>query len=767
MVKHSFGKILSRKRRRDIRSNLSQFIVIFLMVFLGMFIFSGVRGYMDGMQNSADRYYEKNNLADIWLDGRPFSEQDLAKVKQIEGVKNAERVLRQRMNLVEKKGVTLELNFLETNEISKARVMEGSEYDFQDREGLWLDKYLADNLGYKVGDELTLEQQGDQIKFKIKGLILAPEYVYSIKDTSELVPTHMDFGFGFVSAKNLPAPFFSKILVDCDEEKVAKVKKELENKIEKVVATTRQDHLSYLRYDSEIEEGRVFSTIFTALFLLIAVLSVVSTMHRFIDNERVQIGVLKALGFSDRRIVRFYISYGFYLSIVAVIAGFILGRETVGKFFLAEEMKRFEMPDYQVVTTPIVFVLAILVVILITAVTYLSCRKILKEPATQALKKTPPKINKLRFNFTNKGIFKKASLNIKWNLRDISRNKARSLTAIAGAAGACILVVCAFGMKDSMLAYINWDFGLLNNFSHKLKLTDNISDLDLEVLKQKYGSQTTMNFGVEIMDRDENKKTSLTINDTEDAIRYTDHDLQLIELQDEGVYFTEKLARSLDKKIGDQIKWRKIGDQKWIEGKITGLVRNPENQIVNMTRTAAEKMGIDYKPNFLYLTKETSFDSTNQPGIEETQSLEAMKKSVSDMMEIIDAMVVLMATTSVILGAIVIYDLGSLSFTEKKYQFATMKVLGFKNRQIRKIFITQNIWLSLVSIAVGLPLGFMVTDILFKNGIGDTFDFEARITTATYVFTALGAILVSLLVNYLLSRKIKKIDMITSLKTAE
>ena len=108
-----------------------------------------------------------------------------------------------------------------------------------------------------------------------------------------------------------------------------------------------------------------------------------------------------------------------------------------------------------------------------------------------------------------------------------------------------------------------------------------------------------------------------------------------------------------------------------------------------------------------------------------------------------------------------------VSYTEKEYQFATLKVLGFKDKQIENIFIKQNNWVAIISIIIGLPSGFYLTDWLFKTAIEDHYDFCAFITIKTYIIAAIGTFIVSYLVSKFLARKIKKIDMVTSLKGNE
>ena len=131
------------------------------------------------------------------------------------------------------------------------------------------------------------------------------------------------------------------------------------------------------------------------------------------------------------------------------------------------------------------------------------------------------------------------------------------------------------------------------------------------------------------------------------------------------------------------------------------------------------------------------------------------------------SMLVMIIGIAILLGSVIIYNLGILSYTEKQYQFATLKVLGFKDKQIENIFIKQNNWIAIVSIIIGLPLGFYLTDWLFKTAIEEHYDFCAFITIRTYIIAAIGTFIVSYLVSKFLARKIKKIDMVTSLKGNE
>lgn len=278
-----------------------------------------------------------------------------------------------------------------------------------------------------------------------------------------------------------------------DTNKLESTKQDIENKIESAIAVTdRNSSMSYETLNSEIDEGKTYSQVFTFLFLIIALLSVVTTMNRFVKKQRIQIGTLKALGIKSRKIKMHYISYGFIISLFASVLGLILGNFVLGRFFMNMEMEYFAIPDYSTILVPVVYILAIMVVLVVTLVTYLSCRSILKESAVEALRIEIPKVKKTKFDVTTKGIFKKASISTKWNLRDIARNKGRSLMAIVGVIGCTMLIVCAFGMLDTMNSYFNWEFDVINDFEYKLSLDSNCTQEQFENLKENMEMQQVL-----------------------------------------------------------------------------------------------------------------------------------------------------------------------------------------------------------------------------------------------------------------------------------
>ncbi len=454
--------------------------------------------------------------------------------------------------------------------------------------------------------------------------------------------------------------------------------------------------------------------------------------------------------------------------IFACIIGLILGYFAIGNIFLGTEMDFFEIPNGVPAMDITCYYVAIIVVLAVSLITYITCRSILKENPAETLRTKIPSIKGSTINITKKGIFKKLSFSSKWNLRDILRNKMRTIMGLAGVVGCCALIVCSFGMLDSMNYFVKLQFEVLYNFDYKLNIKENIPDDDLQVLYDKYGDKTTESLGIEIRDKSGKRESNnILVTDAGNYVRFVDNKNDIKNMPtDDGIYVTYKLADTKGYKIGDVIEWHIYGDNKYYKSKIIGFNKDPQNQNISMTKKYLESLGIKYKPNALY----TNLDLSNVKeinNIETIQDINSLKEGMTSMLSMMKTMLTMIIGIAILLGGVIIYNLGILSYTEKEYQFATLKVLGFKDKQIENIFIKQNNWIAIVSIAIGLPAGFYLTDWLFKTAIEEHYDFCAFITIKTYVIAAIGTFVVSFLVSKFLARKIKKIDMVSSLKGNE
>ncbi len=366
--------MLRRKMIRDIKQNLSQFITIFLMVFIGVMAYSGIESYMEGMKKTADNFYGEYNLQDLNVMGL-LTNENIDTINEIDHVKKAEGKLNVSTVLENDSDITLSMNFIEENEISKFYIVEGEEFNSSTK-GIWLDNFFAQENNLKIGDTIKIKYDGYVLDEKIVGFINVPDHLYDVKDESQIYPDHKKFGFGYASINELEdyiknkvmkemsitdSEIFNQVLsnfnykdylnynyimVDIDDKDNRNyVRNQIEDKIENAVLINIEDTPSYAQYQGEIEEGETYIGVFSGLFLFIALLSVVTTMTRVVKKQRVQIGTLKALGFKKNKIILHYISYSFWISLIAGILGLVAGRYFIGSVFIGIEMSFFQAPN--------------------------------------------------------------------------------------------------------------------------------------------------------------------------------------------------------------------------------------------------------------------------------------------------------------------------------------------------------------------------------------------------------------------------------------
>lgn len=787
--------MLHKKLFRDIKNNLSQFITIFLMILIGVMAYSGITSYMGGMSKTKDEFYANNNMFDIELIGNNFTNEDLEKIKSIDNVSDAERKLSIKGTTTDDK--VLLLNFIESNNISKFYLCDGISFDVN-KSGVWLDNFYAEKNNIKSGDIIPITYDTFTINEEVLGLINVPDHLYDTVDESELFPDRLKFGFAYLSINEIPESYikekvanelnidvnlldkyisnfnykdyytFNYVMVDIDDiSKTNEVKNNIEDNVENTLAIiNREDTVSDKTYQGEIDEGKTYVGVFSGLFIFIAMLSVITTMNRIIKKERVQIGTLKALGFSNKKILLHYIGYGFYVSLVGVIFGLLLGYFGIGKFFISLEMSFFEIPNGMPLMDIKSYLVGILVILCVIIITCLTIKSILKEVPAETLRNKISNVKTGSLNLTTKKMFRKMKFSTIWNIRDILRNKLRTIMGLSGIVGCTMLIVCALGMLDSINHFIKLQFEDIYNFDYKTTLKSNISNDELNNLTSTYGDYTSKTYGIEILENNERVSNNLVVTDAKDRLRFVDNKDRFIEINNnDGVYVTYKYAKNNNLKVGDTITWHIYGSDKYYTSKIVGLNKDPQNQNMTMTRSYLESLGLTYVPDSLY----TNNDNINKEdlGIELVQNIDSLTESMNNMLSMMKSMIVLIIFIAIILCIVIIYNLGILSFSEKEYQFSTLKVLGFDDKKIKNIFIKQNIWITLISIVIGLPLGYLLVEYLFKVAIEEHYDFSAYITLRSYIISSIVTYITTYIVSLRLAKRINKIDMVSSLKSNE
>lgn len=756
--------MLIRKLFRTAWSYKSQFISMVIMIAIGVGIFLGFNIEWKSLEHDAFTFLEDTNYADFRLYAESgFSEDDIKKIQNIDGVDAATRYFYVNVGIKgTKKSVSL--NVSENYTVSTMMVMEGAEYD-KSSGGIWLSDKFADANDINIGDELTFTYTGVEITGEVVGLVKSGENLVSVADENQLLPDYEAHGFAYISPETLENDlgfaFYPQINI------ISYLDKEtLEEKVKDatgttLLVTTKNEHIAYAGVTGEAEEGKTMGSILPVLFLAIAILTMVTTMHRISANEKVQIGTLKALGFRDRKILMHYTFYGLMIGLIGLIFGVGLGYLVASLIISPTGMMStyLDMPDWSLVMPDFCIPVMALMLVFLTLISFLSVKKMLKGTAADALRPYTPKamkksvIEKLSF-------WNKLSFGTKWNIRDIMRHKARSAMTLVGVVGCTLLLVGSFGMRDSMLFFLDTLDEDVSNYATKINISESATNEDTLAFAAKVNGDWQAVSGISY----EGKTISLEVYNSDiEKIGFLTEENKSMELTDYGVYLCLRLKDTAA--IGDTIEFSPYGSEDTYEVKVAGYFRSLVSECIVMTDNYADSIGVEYHIGTVY-TDTASEEIESSSLISGKQDKQTIMDSYDTFMDIMNVMIVVLAVAAIVLGTVVLYNLGVMSYVERSRELATLKVLGFRDKAIGKLLISQNIWLTVIGVLIGIPAGLGVLKVLVVALVSE-YELSLSLSPFTFIVSISLTFGVSLLVGLMVSRKNKKIDMVEALKGAE
>ena len=752
--------MLIRKMLRDLRANMSQFLAIFLMIFLGVFIYTGVNSEWNGMRVHAQKLYRETELADVWVYGTGFTKQDIKQIKELNEVTEVTRraVIEATSTINKKQKLTLYLD--ESNTLSQPKRMQGESYS-PDKDGIWLDQVFAKENHIRVGDSYSLQVNGFKITKPVKGLILHPELVYQ-NTAGNIIPDHKNNGYACISMNHFTDQYtipYTQLLIKTKVPQ--KMEKLISDKLQKnnLVFMERKDLPSYSMLEDEITQHQAFGEVFPIVFLLIAVLTTLTTVSKMIMNQRLLIGILKALGFKNRKIIFHYFSHAMVIVILGAILGYLIGPLVVPTFIYPMMSAIYILPQLHAVPldNSLYMVIGSISICFMTA--FIVCYRRLKEKPADAFRSA--NISYKQPHHKPNSFIKRANFCAQWNIRDILRNKLRSLIAIIGVTGCMGLLICAFGMQDSMNHMINMMFHELQTYDMRVQIDETA---DLKVLKSKMNGNAVQESAVEMTFNSVKKTGSLTVQESTKYLKLQNQDLHTVSLPNNGIALSYKLAESFGLKAGDSISWRIIGSTAWTKSKINAILHTPSSQGITMSANSFIQSGHSFQPTSVV---GKAADIKTLSGIKNIQYLKTdIESSMDQMLDGMMVMIAILILGAVVLGIVVLYNIGSFSYLEKVRDLATLKVLGFHDHQVKKLLRQQNLWLTICGILLGLPFGYALIYTVIST-VGDSLDMLIVIQPSTYIGCSLATLLVSALVMRIVSRKVKRINMVSALKVME
>ena len=795
--------MLFRKLFRTAWSYKAQFVSMIIMMTLGIGIFLGFNMEWKTIEYDVGKFFEETKYADYRLySDSGFTKNDLEKIASIDGVDAATRYLSVNLEIKGESKKALALDVSENHTVSTFTLMSGDGYD-ENGDGIWLsDKFARlNNIG--IGDALTLEFQGLDIESRVVGLIKAGEHMICLADSNQVMPDFNTFGYAYISPAKLSAIIREKALNTLTDElqkagvpaeminEQAKTmltddmlteatdrafpqinllsgleKSELEEAVKEKLGKTlmvvsKDDHAVYKEAMGEATEGKAMGSILPVLFLAIAILTMVTTMHRIATQEKTQIGVLKALGFKNRTILVHYSFYGLFIGIVGSALGAVLGY-FVCKLVMSENGMMgtyFDMPDWSAATPAFCWPVIAGTVLLLALISFLSVRAQLSGTASDALRPYTPK--KMKKSVLEKlPFFGKMSFATKWNLRDLMRHKSRFAMTLVGIIGCMILLVGGLGMRDTMAGFLDLLDNGVSHYATKVNIVENTEREKVDRLIADLDADWESYSGISI---DGYTATLDIVHNENGRFSVIDEDNKDIELRDDGVYLCLRLADRA--KIGEYIEFSPYGGEDTYRVKVVGYNRSIMTESVTMTDKCADELGIGYGVSAVYTNRDSS-EIPSSELISGKQDKRQLMDSFGSFVQIMDSMVLILVVAAVILGIVVLYNLGVMSYVERSRELATLKVLGFRSKKIGQLLISQNVWLTVIGVILGLPAG-LGTLYWMLTALAGEYEMKSMLGPLTYSVSILVTFGVSLLVGWMVARKNKKIDMVEALKSAE
>lgn len=761
--------MLLRKMLRDMKANAVQFVSIFIMAILGVFVYAGINAEWYGMKTEADRFYKESRLADLWIMGENFTKDDVKEAEGLPEVSGAS--LRLTFDTTADIGdrPLLRINIVDGDTLSIPQTIEGSGFDAS-MDGLWLDAGFAKAAGLRAGDRLSLDFMGGKLEKDILGLIMHPEYIYDVKDDSSLMPDPKAFGFAFLPPSVLPEGAeipYNQLLVslkDGADPKTAKADLESLFSGRYAMILNRDSHPSVAMFNNEIEQNRAMGGVFPVVFFLIAALTMLTTMTRMTAGQRTQIGVLKAMGFSRRKILAHYISYGVWIGLAGGLIGLFSGPLVIPPVLFEMQKTLYYLPDWYAVISPSSLAAVGISVLCCGASSWFACRRQLKEVPAAALRPLAPRTGR-HTGIEKSRLWLSFGFSTQWNLRDVMRSRIRSVMAAVGVMGCTALLLFGLGLRDTVDSVSRWMYRDLNVYESRINLKEDIGKETLDTIEKAYGGQRVQESNIELRSGDAEENGLLTVLGKGEEIRFEDEKRRAIALPADGVGLSYKMAGLLKLSKGDTVEWRIYGEKQWQRSQVSVLFRTPMGQGIAMGEKAYQETGRTMRPTAL-LTSQSAAGADKYEGVKGVQDKSQLIGSFNDMLESMQMIIAILVIGAAVLGSVVLYNLGALSFTERIRELATLKVLGFFSGEIRRLLQMQNVWLTILGIAAGVPAGHILMDFMLST-MTDTTDMVSHVSAVSLLVSAAGTFLLSSAVNLLLSRKVKGIDMVASLKSVE
>lgn len=795
---------------REIRKTFGRFISILGIALVGVAFFSGVKASAPYMKKSADAYFDRENLFDFKIySPTGFSEADIDKISGIEGVRaatgayanNAVATIDTTKKVFQL--MSYNLNSMENDDsyINRLSLVEGR---LPEKSGECVIRYHSmKDAEISVGDTITLEDANTKLSrndFTVVGKVSTPYYLSYQYDSSNVGDGKVEYVIS-IPTEDFALPVYNVVYATVlgadsldtysDEyfETTDPVKKRIEDAGNWYVYD-RESHFSYIDYKSCADRMDAIAKVFPVFFYLVAALVCLTTMTRMVDEQRQNIGTLKALGYNKARIAMKYIVYAAAASLTGGIAGCIIGLNIFPRIIFTAWNTVYTVDKLVAVPQTALCIIAVSVAIAVTifAVIVACIGELVEVPAMLLRPKAPKNGKKILLEHISI-LWRHMSFSGKVTARNIFRYKKRFFMTVIGIAGCTALILAGFGIKNSVSTVVNDQYGNIFSYDIAGKFNSDSDKASFSEYCQRAKAIESFYINTQLMGKADTKEPvndstakSVTLISVDDADTYADFATlddhssgEALTIPSDGALISYKMAKDFHLEKGDSF-YIDVAD-KTVSIKVSGIITMYVGQYVFMQDSYYTEC-FDEAPsknNFIARLTGDSLSEHQKFGSEIMQKYKlesisyfaGIKENFGDMIASLDIITLVLIVSAALLAFVVLYNLINVNISERIREIATIKVLGFYDNEVQQYVYRENIILTIIGSFLGLLLGILLHGYIMKVIEMDDVIFPRKIFWYSYLISVIITIIFGFLVNLFMNKKLKKIPMVESLKSVE
>ncbi len=764
-----------------------RFISILVIVLLGVGFFAGIRAVAPDMKNTLDDYYEKTNMYDIYIASnygiREETIDELKKDYDIEAVYNFDAITTKKEDYA-----TKIISYDKDNKINIPKLVKGKMPETADE--VVIDNDYRNEI--KIGDKLTVDSEIIKNKtVTVTGYVESPLYISTERDSTNLLSGTIDY-YLYMNDENIISPIKTAayIKLNTNESRFSKQYEEIVKNAKKDIKKTLKEekqpgenwyvldidsNVGFYQYEQDTQRIDNVAKVFPLVFFIVAVLICLTTMTRMVEEERSQIGTLKALGYNDISIMFKYILYAALATIIGSMIGVAIGYRILPDLCFEMYKNMYRLGNIKLSYYSSLTFQGMMIALLCTlGATIYTCRKTLKESPANLLRPVAPPPGKRVLLERIKLVWNHLSFSYKVTVRNVFRYKKRFLMTIIGIAGCTGLILAGFGLKDCIVKMVPHQYEEIFTYQAKIHLNEEKTDETIDKIKENKKIKNILEVqeeSVTIDNKNTNQSVTLVIpkDDPKEFIKLQNRKTKEQYDLTDGLIITEKLVKLLEVEENDILKFS--GTDTYKE-KVAHITENYLFHYIYLPKTSYKK---DEYNTLLIKTKSMTEKEEKAlanelkeiPGISSITFTSSTRHVFDDTMDSFAYVSLILIVSAGALAFVVLYNLSSVNISERRRELATIKVLGFYDKEVYQYINRENTILTLIGILLGLGIGNILTMYIIKTCEIDMLMFDTTIAWPSYLYAILITMSFAILVNIILYFSLKKIDMIESLKSIE